>query len=87
MDTAEFDIATMMGGGLDGEELLHVALKVAPNVGYYLPRNTRRKRLHVLGKVLGVPVVTERCRVGSKAKALMAYFGFDDDEGGHWYDS
>ena len=79
-DTAAFDMTSDMGG-LDGEELLKVALQIAPNVGYYLPRNVDRRQLYGLAESVGINVRIEECRLRRKRMvAFMAYFGFDEDD-------
>ena len=70
---------TMMGG-LDGEEILRLSLGVAPNVAYYLPRNTQRERVRELAEEARVQVSVEMCALNGHAKALMAYYGFEEEE-------
>jgi trimethylguanosine synthase len=73
---AEFDVATMMGG-LDGFELLRLALAISPHVAYYLPRNTARAQLAAMPAMQAGEYAfeTERCVLNGRLKALIAYFG------------
>lgn len=75
----KFDLVTMMGG-LDGEEVLRTALRVAPNVAYYLPRNADMQQVERLAQEAGVSLEVERCTLNGHEKGLMAYFGFEPDE-------
>ena len=45
-----FDLDTMMGG-LDGALILRKALAVAPNVGYFLPKNVDVDRVEVCARL------------------------------------
>ena len=67
-----------MMGGLDGAEVLRAALAVAPNVAYFLPRNTGEAQIARLAREAGVPVEVERLKLNGHLKGLMAYFGFVD---------
>lgn len=74
---SEFDVATMMGG-LDGFELLRLALAISPHVAYYLPRNTASAQLAAMPAMQaggGYAFETERCVLNGRLKALIAYFG------------
>ena len=79
-DAAVFDVRTMMGGGIDGEQLLRDALAAAPNVAYFLPKNADAMRLEQLAAELDVGVEVEECRLNGHVKGLMVYFGFDEEE-------
>ena len=70
-----FDLVTMMGG-LDGAEILRHALKLAPSVAYFLPRNADLRQLKALAREHGVPLELERCWLNGHEKGLMAYFNF-----------
>jgi hypothetical protein len=73
-----FDLDTMMGG-MDGAHILRMALRVAGNVGYYLPKNVGLDRVGQLAAEQGVPLELEACvSADGKQKALMAYYGFDE---------
>jgi len=76
-----FDLDTMMGG-LDGAEILRASLRVAPNVGYFLPKNVDVGRVEELAAELcdGALELEECVGVNSQVKALMAYYGFTEDE-------
>ena len=80
-DSATFDLVTMMGG-LDGAEILRSALRVAPNVAYFLPRNADERQIEQLAREAGVPVEVECCRLNGHVKGLMAYFGFVEEGAG-----
>jgi hypothetical protein len=69
---------TMMGG-LDGLQILRIALRIAPNVAYFLPRNTDLDQLAALAAETGVPLEVEHCYINGHLKGLMAYFGFEED--------
>jgi trimethylguanosine synthase len=75
-----FDLVTMMGG-LDGAEILRAALRIAPNVAYFLPRNADERQIAQLAAEAGVPVEIERCRLNGHPKGIMAYFGFEQEVG------
>ena len=74
-----FDMRTMMGG-LDGAQILRDALGAAPNVAYFLPRNTDRAQVAQLAREAGVPLEIEVCKLNGHVKGLMAYFGFSEEE-------
>jgi len=74
-----FDLKTMMGG-LDGEAIFTLALQSAPNVAYYLPKNADRAQVRALSRRWGVQLGLEECKLNGHVKALMAYFGFDEEE-------
>ena len=74
-----FDLVTMMGG-LDGAEILRHALKLAPSVAYFLPRNADLRQLKALAREHGVPLELERCWLNGHEKGLMAYFNFLEAE-------
>jgi hypothetical protein len=67
-----FDLVRDLGSGLDGAELLRVALCVAPDVCYYLPRNTCPAQLKALAEELGTTLELERPR--GRHNVLVAYF-------------
>jgi trimethylguanosine synthase len=75
---SEFGVRTMMGG-LDGFELLRLALAISPHVAYYLPRNTARADLAAMPAMQAEEYAgsfeTERCVLNGRLKALTAYFG------------
>ena len=76
-----FDLDSMMGG-LDGAEILRAALRAAPNVGYYLPKNVGMERVEELAEEAGVALQTEPCYASNgQEKALMAYYGFEEEAG------
>jgi trimethylguanosine synthase len=70
-----------MMGGLDGAEILRAALRIAPNVAYFLPRNADERQIAQLAAEAGVPVEIERCRLNGHPKGIMAYFGFEQEVG------
>jgi hypothetical protein len=74
-----FDVRTMMGG-LDGVAILRHALRIAPNVCYFLPRNADEAQVVLLAREMGCKLEMERCRLNGHEKALVAYFGFDDED-------
>ena len=75
-----FDLVTMMGG-LDGAEILRAALRDAPNVAYFLPKNADERQIAQLAAEAGVPVEVEVCKLNGHAKGLMAYFFHSFDAG------
>ena len=76
---AEFDVSTMMGG-LDGAEILRQALRIAPSVCYFLPKNTSEAQLEALAADAGVRLELERCSLNGRTKGIVAYFGFEEEE-------
>ena len=77
---SEFDIVSMMGG-LDGFEIFRAAFQVAPNVAYFLPRNTSERQILQMAAELGVRVEIETCCLNGHVKGLVAYFGFEEGDG------
>ncbi|KAL1525306.1 hypothetical protein AB1Y20_020167 [Prymnesium parvum] len=78
-DAHTFDIDTMMGG-LNGSEILHAALSIAPNVAYFLPKNTNLAQIEKLARDAGVRLHVDKCLLNNHVKGLMAYFGFDEED-------
>ena len=76
---ASFDLVTMMGG-LDGAAILRHALRLAPSVAYFLPRNADVAQVEALALEHGVPLEIERVSLNGHEKGLMAYFGFEEEE-------
>ena len=74
-----FDIDTMMGG-LDGSAILRAALRVAPNVAYFLPKNADLRQVQLLATEAGVQLRWEKCLLNDHIKGLMAYFGFEEEQ-------
>lgn len=76
-DAESFDARQM--GGLDGFELLRLALGITPHVGYYLPRTADDLQLSQMGGMQGkrwrASVEVESCVLNGRPKAIMAYFG------------
>ena len=75
-----FDMETMMGG-LDGSAILRDALRVAPNVAYFLPKNTSLRQIERLADEVGTRLHVDKCSLNGHVKGLMAYFGFEEEEG------
>ena len=78
-DARRFDLVSMMGG-LDGVEILRAALRVAPNVAYFVPKNVDVAQIATLASEVDLPVEVERCKLNGHLKGLMLYFGFVDEE-------
>ena len=74
-----FDMVTMMGD-LDGAAILEHALRLAPSVAYFLPKNTDISQIEALALAHNVPLEIERCSLNGHEKGLMAYFGFEEDD-------
>eukprot|EP00965_Chrysotila_dentata_P201917 6180822-Pleurochrysis_carterae.AAC.4 len=51
-----------MMGGLDGERILRLSLDAAPNVGYYLPKNSDKEQVVALAAEAGVGISMEMRR-------------------------
>ena len=68
-------------GGHDGKDLFRIGSEVAPNLVYFLPRNTPLTQLAKLqpcegnDAVTGGPVYVERHHLNGKLKTLAAYYG------------
>lgn len=69
-----FNLVLDLANGLDGAELLRTALRVAPDVCYYLPRNTCPAQLRALAEELGTSLELERPKGQSCHNVLVAYF-------------
>lgn len=67
-----FDLVRDLSNGLDGAELLRLALCIAPDVCYYLPRNTCPAQLRALAEELGTSLELER--PPGRHQVLIAYF-------------
>ena len=74
-----FDLRTMMGG-LDGLQILRLALRIAPNVAYFLPRNADAAQVRALADEAGVRLQVERCSLNGHEKGLVAYYGFEEED-------
>lgn len=66
-----YDLVRDLGQGLDGAELLRLALRVSADCCYYLPKNTCTAQLKSLAEELGATLELELAPAG---KALLAYF-------------
>ena len=73
----EFDLRSMLscGGDGDGFRLLKEAIRIAKNVVYVLPRNTKLKQLKELAAEVDLPCRVETILIGKKAKMILALFG------------
>lgn len=71
---AKFDLETMIMCG-SGLELLKIALDACPNVVYLLPRNTNKRQLIQLSKMLNVRCKIDNVYIHDKCKMMVVYFG------------
>ena len=74
-----FDMVTMMGE-LDGAAILEHALRLAPTVAYFLPKNTDIVQIEALALAHNVSLEIERLSLNGHEKGLMAYFGLDEED-------
>jgi len=74
-----FDLQ-VMDGNLCGYQIFEAALKVTPNIAYFVPRNTNVDQLTSLAGIAG-RVEVEQNLLNRKFKTLTAYYGelVDDD--------
>lgn len=74
----EYDLETGMNG-LNGFDILSLALAMTADVAYYLPRNTSKSQLAKLGRMqhpsLRSVMEVLRCFLNGSEKAVLALFG------------
>lgn len=86
LENEVFDLKTM-DGRMDGYDVFETALKVSPNIAYFVPRNTNVDQLSSLAGP-GGRVEVEQNLLNRKIKTLTAYYGElvneGDDDLGHY---
>ena len=73
LDQEVFDLQ-LMGGCMDGYKVFETALRVTPNIAYFVPRNTNMEQVASLAGP-GGRVEAEQNLLNRKMKTLTCYYG------------